>query len=383
MNYNKERFSTFYTEVEYAHFSASDGAVKEQMFVIHPLVESCADFKTQLQRVNETLCHVMAQQPSGSMPIFVRIFVSDAANQEPLVKETIKADCPISIIEQPPLDGSKLTLLAYIQQGVQTETLANGLFAVRHNGYEHLWSTARPTPQGDSKAQTRELLNNYATQLANQGCTLLADTIRTWFFVQNVDVNYEGVVVGRNEVFDQEGLTVDTHFISSTGIQGRTADHKISSVMDAYSVKGLKKGQIQFLYAPTHLNNTAEYGVRFERGTAVHYGDRTHAFLSGTASIDNKGDVLHVGDIYNQTLRMIENVEKLLLEADCTMADVAHLTVYLRDTADYREVKALFDKMLPSIPKALVLAPVCRPTWLIEMECIAIKAHRNDLYASL
>ena len=380
MIYSKERFGSFFTEVEYSNFSADDSEVQEQMFVIRPFVDKYADFKTQLERVNETFCQIMTKS-NDFVPVFVRVFVSDATNQEPSIKETFKLNCPLSIIEQPPLDGNKLTLWAYVQKGIQTEKLSNGLFKVSHNGYEHLWSSAIPTPQGDSKEQTRELLNNYVSQLSDQGCTLLADTIRTWFFVQNVDVNYAGVVVGRNEVFDQEGLTDDTHFISSTGIQGRKSDYHITSVMDAYSVKGLKREQIQFLYAPTHLNNTAEYGVRFERGTAVHYGDRTHTFISGTASINNKGDVVYVGDIYNQTLRMIENVEKLLLEADCTMGNVAQIIIYLRDIADYKEVKKMFDNMLADIPKVFVLAPVCRPTWLIEMECIAIKANTHKKYA--
>ena len=53
----------------------------------------------------------------------------------------------------------------------------------------------------------------------------------------------------------------------------------------------------------------------FERGTSVEYGDRRHLFISGTASIDHRGEVVHVGDVREQTRRMWENVEKLLEEA--------------------------------------------------------------------
>ena len=58
-------------------------------------------------------------------------------------------------------------------------------------------------------------------QLIEQGCKLAANCIRTWFFVQNVDVNYAGVVKARNEVFVTQNLTEKTHYISSTGIGGR------------------------------------------------------------------------------------------------------------------------------------------------------------------
>ena len=125
-----------------------------------------------------------------------------------------------------------------------------------------------------------------------------------------------------------------------------------------------------------------KYGVSFERGTCVKYGDRRQVFISGTASINNKGEVVHPGDIRLQTHRMWENVEVLLQEAECTFDDLAQMIVYLRDTADYQIVKQLFDERFPQIPKVILLAPVCRLGWLIEMECIATKADRNEAFAN-
>jgi enamine deaminase RidA (YjgF/YER057c/UK114 family) len=127
-----------------------------------------------------------------------------------------------------------------------------------------------------------------------------------------------------------------------------------------------------YLKGSTHLNPTHEYGVTFERGTAVDYDDRRHVIISGTASIDNKGQIVHPGDIRNQTLRMWENVEVLLAEAEATYDDVMHMIVYLRDIADYSVVSRMFNERFPECPKVFVQAPVCRPGWLIEMECIAI-----------
>lgn len=95
-----------------------------------------------------------------------------------------------------------------------------------------------------------------------------------------MDVNYAGVVKARNEVFVTQNLTEKTHYISSTGIGGRHADPKVLVQMDTYAVGGIKPEQIHFLYAPTHLNPTYEYGVSFERGTYVDYGDRRQVFIS-------------------------------------------------------------------------------------------------------
>ena len=75
---------------------------------------------------------------------------------------------------------------------------------------------------------------------------------------------------------------------------------------------------------------------------------------------------------------MWENVEVLLAEAECTFDHVSHLIVYLRDVADYIVVKEMFDERFPNIPKVYLLAPVCRPGWLIEMECMAVKSIHNE-----
>ena len=142
-------------------------------------------------------------------------------------------------------------------------------------------------------------------------------------------------------------------------------------MLDAVAVKGQGVSQ-SYLHGSTHLNRTSEYGVRFERGTVVRYPDLRHVFISGTASINNEGHIMHEGDIVGQTARMIENVEVLLSEAGCGFADVAAMTVYLRDPSDYTTVNRIFSERFPDHPHIITMAPVCRPGWLIEMECVAI-----------
>ena len=208
-------------------------------------------------------------------------------------------------------------------------------------------------------------------QLTGAGCSLAENCVRTWLFVQNVDVNYRGVVKARKEVFATQGLTEDTHYIASTGIEGRYQDANVYVTMDAYAVKGIAPAQIRYLYAPEHLNRTFEYGVTFERGTAVTYGDRRHVFISGTASIDRYGEIVYPGDVIRQAERMMENITALLREADADCSDIMQAVVYLRDTGDYARVEQFMSANYPDLPHLIVLAPVCRSGWLIEMECMA------------
>ena len=100
-----------------------------------------------------------------------------------------------------------------------------------------------------------------------------------------------GMVKARAAAFEREGLNRETHYIASTAIEGRQADPNALVSMDAYAIEGIKQDQVTYLHAPTHLNRTHDYGVTFERGTAVDFADRRHVYISGTASINNKGEI--------------------------------------------------------------------------------------------
>lgn len=354
--------------------------IKEYNVILH-LTNSKLAYSEQLSALLKAYDKLCQKELKGFTPVFKRYFLSDIANQSDLLKKEVISwkECAVSIVEQPPLNGTKIALLAYFQSDVEKTEWKNGLFEVKHKNkpYSHLWGGCAYNDAINEEYQTRIIFNEYIMQLANNNCTLANNCIRTWLFVQNIDINYAGVVKARNEVFLAQNLTDKTHFISSTGIEGRNADPNVFVQMDTYAIQGITPEQIQFLHAPTHLNPTHEYGVSFERGTCVKYDDRRHVFISGTASIDNKGEIVWKGDIRNQTLRMWENVEALLQEVKCSFEDVAHMIVYLRDTADYDVVKELFDQQFPDTPKILVLASVCRPGWLIEMECIALKANHH------
>ena len=339
-------------------------------------------YTEQVDALLEAYHEMLEGDLKGAVAVFKRFFISDAANQADylLAIHAEQSGCALSIVEQPPLDGTKVALWVYLQKNVQMKALSGGIYEVKHGAYRHLWMAGAYNQASNSEYQMRLLLNDYVMQLLENGCSLAENCVRTWIYVQNVDVNYAGVVKARNEVFVTQNLTDKTHFIASTGIAGRHANPKVWVQLDAYAVDGVKKEQIHYLYAPTHLNPTYEYGVSFERGTYVDYGDRRQVFISGTASINNKGEVVYPGDIRKQTLRMWENVEMLLKEAECTFDHVGHLLVYLRDVADYTVVREMFEERFPNIPKVYLLAPVCRPGWLIEMECMAVKPIHDNRY---
>lgn len=341
---------------------------------------SLLSFQEQLQSLAKAAKDLLSLAPQGIKCFMARCHVSDAANQSDTIKNILSPilNSTLSIIQQPPLDGTKIALWIYAVSNVEKEYI-NGISKLYHNGYKHYWTTEKGNSEDSTYQQTVSLLDNSSNILKNESMSICDNCKRTWLYVNDIDNHYAYVVNGRNDVFDREKLTDQTHYIASTGIFGYTGKRGVNVMLDTYSIKGLKVEQTQYLYALSNLNRTSEYGVRFERGVAIKYGDRTHAFISGTASIDNMGNILYPNDIKKQTQRMWENVEALLAEVDMHLdEDVAMMTVYLRDMADYNIVKVLFEKRFPTRPKAIVLAPVCRPGWLIEMECICIKETKNE-----
>lgn len=310
-------------------------------------------------------------QISHSTIVFVRLFLSDVANQLDYVK-TLKTEYALSIVGQAPLDGTKVSALVYIMRDVKVNRIGSDTIEVLDGDIKHYWTTNVRFGGETSKIQTSSIFDDYVSKLRSQGMTLLDNCVRTWFFVHDIDRHYSGVVEGRNDKFAEQGLTTQTHFIASTGIGGESLSPLSLVQMDAYSVKGVSASDVHYLYAKSHLNSTAEYGVSFERGTYVDYPGGRRIFISGTASIDNKGKVLFEGDVVKQSERMLENVEVLLTEAGADFTKVQYMIVYLRDVADYAVVRQMFvSRFGEAMPFVFLQAPVCRPKWLIEMECVA------------
>lgn len=332
----------------------------------------------QFRNIETAIARVKNSLGENVSCIFKRYFVSDAANQRDFLHENGDSSA-VSIVEQSPLNGSKVSVWVYFVSDckVYRDENSNTYIAARP-AYRHFYNTQLHVPKTDGEAETRSIFESYVNSLAAYNCTLKDNCIRTWIYVQGVDIHYSDMVRERKRFFENEGLTAETHFIASTGIEGRYTNPKSLVLMDAYAVEGIKPAQVKYLQATTHLNPTSEYGVTFERAASVDYGDRRHVFVSGTASINNKGEIMYPSDIIRQTERTFENISVLLKQAETEMCDIVQMIVYLRDIADSTVVSEYLAANYTATPYVLVLAPVCRPGWLVEVECIAIKATENS-----
>lgn len=324
-------------------------------------------FSERVKDLTDNLKTMLSEEAKEGRHLqYTKVFLSDAQNQyqefvESELYQNILSHAATTIVEQPPLDGSKVSIL--ISTSDKTE---NYLF-------HSLRLTEDETRGNSSYIQTLMLFEKYLRIIREKGLDIQTHLIRTWIYVADIDVNYSGVVKARNSIFDQYGLTLDTHFIASTGIGGYSETRSAAVAMDFITYPDIKANDIKFLQALDHLNPTHEYGVAFERGTRISLPGIQKFFISGTASIDKHGNVLYLGDVEKQTVRLLENINALLINGGASIKDANYFIIYLRDLSDYKTVNSYMTQHFPDKPHIIVSAKVCRPQWLIEMECSADK----------
>src|ERR1700755_1264548 len=117
----------------------------------------------------------------------------------------------------------------------------------------------------------------------------------------------------------------------------------------------------------------------FSRGMRIDLNGVTILLISGTASIDENGVSVHIGDFRAQMRRTLANITGLLASEGCTWHDIVRTTCYLRDIdRDYEafnEERTAFYKEqgLDPLPASTgIEAKLCRPELLVEIEAIAM-----------
>lgn len=374
-----------------AHFRGASG-VDEYHLTVQPT--EYGDAATQLGWLLEAYRRALeAFQVDLQTAVFRRFFCSDPVNQAATLRdcpwsnpESVHEACAVSWAGQPPRPPAKLALWAYhVADPAGLEKTREGpTLTLRRGQLTHYWTTGiASSRQASAFAETRDVFSRYERELSARNLSLSEHVVRTWLFVADIDANYHGMVAARREFFAQRGLRPDTHFIASSGIGAMPERPGRIIALDAYAVGGLRREQVAYLSAPDHLGPTHLYGVTFERGTSVSYQDRRHVVISGTASIDRDGRVVHAGDLGRQLERTLENVAALLARAGATLDDLVVSIAYVRDPADQERAQELLRERLPRAPLVVGLAPVCRPAWLIEVEGLAVVPAENPLLPPL
>jgi 2-iminobutanoate/2-iminopropanoate deaminase len=117
----------------------------------------------------------------------------------------------------------------------------------------------------------------------------------------------------------------------------------------------------------------------FSRGLRIELNGLVILLISGTASIDENGHIVHVGDFRAQLKRTYHNITGLLAAEGATWKDIVRTTCYLRDMggdyAAFNEERTKFfneQKLDPLPASTAIQAILCFPELLVEIEAIAM-----------
>ncbi len=130
-----------------------------------------------------------------------------------------------------------------------------------------------------------------------------------------------------------------------------------------------------------NMSEAPSYGSSFSRGTLVELEDASLFFLSGTASVDETGNV--VGDtVEQQAERMFENIQGLFRGAGLDLDEIAASAVYIRPSLMEKGMEIVKDRYQQLDSGIWYPADVCRREWLIETDALAIRGNVGEIVAA-
>lgn len=223
---------------------------------------------------------------------------------------------------------------------------------------------------GDVSAQAERMFRRAVALLVAEGLEA-TDIVRTWIYVPRILEWYGELNRVRTAYFRELGLLGGREvrlLPASTGIRGRRAEGE-ECFMDVLAVRGPERAMIH----NARQNEAWEYGSSFSRGVRVQSDDMPTLYISGTASIDTRGETVHVGDPQAQVLETILDVASLLDGQSTRLRDICHATAFCKDEAAYDSFRRIVRHLeLDDIPFVPVWADVCRDDLLFEIDCLAV-----------
>lgn len=381
--------------------SRIDGCGAIELYVgVRPMARG--DLADQVREIYQKLNELLREQGGGRKNVITeKVFFSDIEGQVETFRRIREEfyiggngnnpSLPATTYQhQPPCEAGVLCeLQACVLIPVEGEKMVvrdlEGFVApaagkvVSCRGYDHIYLhnlTGGSPGDGMDYAGQMEVVFDLAERILEQEDLTFKDVIRTWIYVDEMERDYSDLNRVRTAFFKRVGVE---RMPASTGIQGNVYPCDRGGSMDLYALRTERPVEVKVMHAPT-LNEAWSYGSAFARGMTVTFEDRTVAYVSGTASIDTEGNVVHIGDIEGQVRRMLLNVEELLQGSDAQLSDIAWATTYLKHAEDYETFKrVLGEKDFPlDIPHTICNADVCRPDWLVEIEVMAIFPPRED-----
>lgn len=223
--------------------------------------------------------------------------------------------------------------------------------------------------------QARRMFADARTALQAHGFPY-SNVVRTWIYMRRLRDWYEDFNKVRNALYCDPafyGAPADDRFPASTGIQGRCTDEECVMNLLALDAGRADDASVRPILRSARQGQASAYHSAFSRAAVLRLDGLETIYVSGTASINDAGNSVYLGDRDAQAFQTLMSIASLLDEQGARLDDVCAATLYCADIEAlqaYRRMERLLG--LPTLPFVAVLADVCRKELFIEMEVTAV-----------
>ncbi len=363
------------------------------------------DLDSQARDALNTIQAVMDEEGTRGTIVRQAVFMRDidqiGACRE-IMKDFYGDQMPATIyIPQAPCGGKLVEIEALGVGGegeAQIQRFSERMVASSHDGvvWVHL---ANVYPETDSTAvydRSLEIFRRTAEELAARGFRY-DQIIRTWLYLGDIvgpegdTQRYKELNRARTDFYNEmefgSGRVVPgidkTIYPASTGIGTNGKDVVMSSLALVSDRSDLSLLPLENPQQTSAFDYSEKYGSespKFARAMAIVTGNLATTFISGTASITHS-ETRFIGDVEGQTHQTLDNIAALIGEENfkqhgvpglgATLDNLALVRVYIKNQEDYPKTKAVCEARFGEVPTIYLVADVCRPELLVEIEGIS------------
>lgn len=362
--------------------------------------------RDQARDALETVAAVMNAEGAKGAVVHQTVFLADSASVAAcrrIVREFYGGDMPAtSYVPQAPCDGKLLAIeatgLGWGRGRVDIQRVSDQVVITRQDGVSWVYADqAVPRTSADGVYERTICAYQQLRRLLPDAGARLDQIVRLWLYLGGIvdddgpTQRYKELNRARAEVYQYVPFLSDRlpegyarpAFPASTGIG--TADRTVrlsalAVVGDAEDIVAVPLENPRQTAAYAYSAAYSPTSPKFSRGMALCHGETATLFISGTASITNS-ETRHVGDVVAQTHETLENITALLAEDNLsrhglpglgsTLPGLGVVRVYVKRPGDYPRVREVCEHWLGAVPISYVVADVCRPDLLVEIEGIA------------
>ena len=229
------------------------------------------------------------------------------------------------------------------------------------------WGITPPDLSKPRGEQAYEIFEKMERMLAEDGMTF-ANIVRTWFYNDNINDWYAEFNAARTRFFESRRV-FETFLPASTGI-GHANPLGAALVSGFFAMRPKTAAARAEIVKSPLQTDAMTYKSSFSRAAEVTCASFRRLFVSGTASIlPDSSDVAFVGDPVRQIDCAMKAALAIVESRGMTAADVCRAIVYLKDPS-YHDLWQgwLRSQGLPADFATELVAEVCRPEWLFEVE---------------